>query len=314
MSSVDRNPLIRAPQWQLYLKLIAVAFFWGGTFIAGRHLAPDVHPHLAAIGRFGIAAILLVILVIRKHAGWVWISPSQLLYTAIMGFTGICIYNLFFLGALNYIEAGRSALFVSLSPVMTVVAAAIIFKEKLSKLNYFGVLLAFLGTIIVVSRGQFSSLLDGAFGQGEAMMSGAVCCWVIYTLCIRKVAPLSAQLTTTYAILWGLLFLLVSAIPQLESWQAIHISTMNWLAMLYLGALGTVLAFVWYAQGIEQIGASRTVIFNNLVPCFAVILSFFLLKETVTWAMLLGGIFCFAGVILTNKKAKSGSTVQHQQE
>ena len=304
MSSADSSPLNRAPQWQLYLKLIAVAFLWGGTFIAGRNLATEVPPHLAAIGRFAIAAILLVILVFRKHASWVWISSSQLFYTAIMGFTGICIYNLLFLGALNHIEAGRSALFVSLSPVMTVVAAAIIFKEQLSKLNYFGVFLAFLGTLIVVSRGQFSRLLDGAFGQGEAMMSAAVGCWVVYTLCIRKVAPLSALLTTTYAILWGLLFLLISAIPQLESWQAIHISGPSWMAMLYLGALGTVLAFVWYAQGIEQIGASRTVIFNNLVPCFAVMLSFLLLKETVTWAMLIGGIFCFVGVILTNKKAK----------
>lgn len=305
MSSPDPNQSIAPTAWRLYLQLIAVALFWGGTFIAGRLLAVDVPAHLAAIGRFSIAAILLLILVLRTTSGWVWLRPSQLFYTAMMGLTGICIYNLLFFGALNHIEAGRSALFVSLSPVLTVMAAALIFKEQLSKLNYFGVLLAFGGTLIVVSRGQISTLLNGAFGHGEVMMFGAVCCWVIYTLCIRKITPLSALLTTTYAILWGLLFLVISAIPQFSHWHLTQISGSSWLAMLYLGAFGTVLAFIWYAQGIEQIGASRTVIFNNLVPCFAVILSFFILKETITWAMLMGGIFCFIGVILTNKKAKS---------
>jgi len=294
----------KATAWLLYFKLIAVAFLWGGTFIAGRILAPEVPPHLSAIARFAIAAIMLVILVIRIESTWVWISPRQLLYTAVMGATGICTYNLFFFGALTHIEAGRTALFVSLSPVLTVVFASIIFKEKLTQLNYFGVLLALFGALVVVSRGHLSSLLDGAFGQGEAMMMGAVCCWVVYTLIIRQIAPLSALLTTTYAILWGLFFLIVTAIPQFSNWQNIHISMLSWLSMIYLGALGTVLAFIWYAQGIEQIGASRTVIFNNLVPCFAVLLSFLMLNEAVTWAMSIGGLFCFIGVILTNKKPR----------
>ena len=46
-----------------YLKLLAVAFFWGGTFVAGRFLAGDAHPVSAAFFRFAIASLCLLLAV-----------------------------------------------------------------------------------------------------------------------------------------------------------------------------------------------------------------------------------------------------------
>jgi drug/metabolite transporter (DMT)-like permease len=90
-------------------------------------------------------------------------------------------------------------------------------------------------------------------------------------------------------------------------WQAGEVSVAAWASILYLGAGGTALGFVWYAQGLQQLGAARTAVFNNLVPVFGVLLGTLLLGETLLASMLVGGLIALAGVSLTNWSAAPGS-------
>ncbi|MDI9687603.1 DMT family transporter, partial [Burkholderia cenocepacia] len=78
------------------------------------------------------------------------------------------------------------------------------------------------------------------------------------------------------------------------TWQAVA-------SMLYLGAVGTVIAFVWYSQGIRLLGPARAAVFTNLVPVFGVLLSVVLLGEPLSPSMLAGGALVIAGVALTNR-------------
>lgn len=287
----------------VYLKLICVALMWGGTFIAGRIVTAELSPTLSALLRFGFAALLLVLILLKSTGGFPHLSVQQHVYAILMGLTGIFAYNLFFFAALSRIEAGRTALFVSLSPILTILVMRIFFQERLSQINYLGVCLALIGTLIVVIKGEFFAAFTQSFGMGEIMMCGAVLSWVIYTICFKQTqAP--ALTMTTYSVLWGTGFLLLSAWPELRSSGLMDISWSSWLSILYLGAFGTVLAFIWYAEAIHRIGASRTIVFNNLVPVFAVLLAFLILKEPITWSMLLGGSLSFIGVILANKQEK----------
>jgi drug/metabolite transporter (DMT)-like permease len=286
----------------IYLKLICVALLWGGTFIAGRVIAFEIPPQIAALFRFIIASILLICLVVKTHRKLVNISFMQHLYTAGMGLTGIFAYNIFFFNALAHMEAGRTALFVSLSPILTIIAVGIFFKEHLSRLNYLGVFISFIGTFLVVSKGHFLSHFNDAFGWGELMMSCAVLSWVAYTLFCKKITGVTPLVITTYSTLWGTLFLFLSSLSSLNQLASLKFNIEIYLSIIYLGAFGTVLAFIWYTQGISRIGVSRTVIFNNFVPIFAVLLSFLMLSEPITWSMSIGGALSFIGVILTNSK------------
>jgi len=287
----------------VYFKLICVAMMWGGTFIAGRIVAAELSPNLSALLRFGFAAILLLLILLKSTGGFPNLSVQQHVYAILMGLTGVLAYNLFFFAALSRIEAGRTALFVSLSPILTILAMRIFFQERLQKINYLGVCLALVGTLIVVSKGEFFTAFTQSFGTGEMMMCGAVLSWVVYTICFKQTrAP--ALTMTTYSVLWGTFFLFISLMPQFMQFSLPHISVRSWLSIVFLGAFGTVLTFVWYAEAIHSIGASRTIVFNNLVPVFAVLLAFLILNEPITWSMLVGGSLSFIGVILTNKQEK----------
>jgi drug/metabolite transporter (DMT)-like permease len=60
------------------------------------------------------------------------------------------------------------------------------------------------------------------------------------------------------------------------------------------------LGFVWYYEGIKQIGAARASLFINFVPISAIVLSFLLLGESITGSLLAGAIFVLGGVYLTS--------------
>ena len=290
----------------LACKLVLTTLFWGGTFIAGRVLAQTMPLMSAAFGRFVVAAVLLLVLLYRFEGGWPRLTRRQWLQTALLGLTGIFLYNLFFFAALAHLPAGRTALFVSLNPAVTALMASVLLRERLGARRWLGIAIALCGTLVVVSRGDVLAAwqdVRSAFGRGEVLIMGAMLSWVAYTLLSRPVlATLSPLAATTCATLWGLLFLGVGAFAELGEvrWQAL--GWHEWLAMLYLGACGTVLAFIWYYEGIRAVGASRTIIFTNLVPVFAVALSALLLNEAVLPSMVVGGLLTMIGVLLVSRK------------
>jgi drug/metabolite transporter (DMT)-like permease len=298
------GPAVLSPL--MALKLVMTTLFWGGTFIAGRILAQSMPLMTAAFCRFLIAGVLLVALTYKWEGHLPRLNRAQLLTTAALGLTGIFLYNVFFFGALARIPAGRTALFISLNPIMTAIAASIVFRERLGLKRWCGIAVAMAGALVVITRGDLVGAyhdLSQSLGPGEIMMSCAVLSWAIYTLCSRKaMESLSPVVATTYATLWGLLFLLIAALPEIGTVPWGSFGPEIWLSIVYLGALGTVVAFIWYYQGIKAIGPSRTAVFTNLVPAFGVLLSALLLGEPVLISMLVGGALSALGVSLTNRK------------
>lgn len=290
----------------LAFKLTMVAALWGGTFIAGKILAQSLPLMTAAFGRFFVASILLVFVAVKMEGRLPRLNREQILLTAILGFTGIFLYNICFFGALARVPAGRTSLFVSLTPIVTAVLAGLIFSERLGVRRWAGILVALIGAIVVITRGDLIggiTDISQSLGLGELMMLGAVFSWAAYTLISRKaLETLSPIVATTYGTLWGFVFLTIGAIGEFKDVDWIHLDWRVWTSVFYLGAFGTVLAFIWYYQGIQTVGPSRTAIFTNLVPAFGVLFSAALLGEPVLISMVIGGLIAVLGVSLVNKK------------
>ena len=281
-----------------------MAAAWGGTFIAGRVVAPEVPHLLAAAGRFVVASACLLVLVRRVEGRLPRLDRGQLLGTALLGATGVLLYNLFFLGALGRMPASRTALLVALNPGTTALLAWAAFRERLGPVRWAGIALAFLGVVVVLSRGRPSSLFTGGVGAGEAMMMAGVLSWAVYTVLGRPIlARLSPLATTTWASLWGASGLLLGAAVEhllAPGWRPADLRPVHLLAIAYLGVVGTVMGFVWYYQGVQRLGPARAAVFTNLVPVFGVLLGVTLLAEPLHWSMVAGGLVALAGVTLVN--------------
>jgi drug/metabolite transporter (DMT)-like permease len=291
-----------APTRATYAKLVAVPAIWGGTFIAGRILALALPAAVGSLLRFVVAVLALLAAAWWLEGGLPRLTRRQLVGTLLLGVTGIFAYNLFFLGALARLPASRTSLIIALNPIVTIAAASLLLGERMSARRWLGVAVALAGVWIVVSRGDVLGSVRGAVGPGELLMFGGVCSWAAYTLIGRRVlAGLTPLAATTWAALWGVSLLAVAAAPDLRHLGAADFTPPVVLSVLYLGVLGTAVGFVWYYQAVQRIGASRTVIFNNLVPVFGATFGVLLLDEPLLPSMLLGGAIAVAGVMLVTK-------------
>lgn len=285
----------------IYCSLVLTMFLWGGTFIAGRLLAGAVEPASAAFLRFFIASVAMVV-VTRSLEGKFYVPPARLwLPLILLGMTGVFAYNVFFFNGLQHISAGRASLIVAGTPLVITVFAALFLRERLTFLKTCGILVSLAGAIMVISNGHPGSLFTGGFGPGEQALVGCVLSWSAYSLIGRSVLRSLPPLTAVcYSSIIGTLLL---AFPAAQAGLFSHLSAISmasWVSLAYLGLGGTALGFSLYYIGIKKIGASRAGIFINLVPVFSILLSWFILGETIRPAVLAGGLLVLTGVTMAN--------------
>lgn len=286
----------------IYLKLLLTAFFWGGTFVAGRILKENVGPFSAAFLRFAVAAALLLVVVWKREGRLPRLVPAQRVPVMLLGLTGVFAYNAFFFKGLQFISAGRASLVIANSPVLIALFSAWFYKEKLTPVRIFGILLSVTGAMVVISRGRFAGIFQGGVGFGELMICGCVLSWVAYSLIGKKVMQaISPLVATAYAAFIGMLFLSIPAWIEGLAGDMPHYTLPDWGSIVYLGVFGTVIGFVWYYEGIRQIGPMRAGLFINFVPVSAITLAFLVLSEPLTLSLLIGACLVLTGVYLTNR-------------
>jgi drug/metabolite transporter (DMT)-like permease len=283
----------------IYFKLILVTLFWGGTFISTRIAAQTFGPFTGASIRYSIALVFLLPLAWKQNRQLFRIKRNLIPLLLLLGFSGIFAYNFFFFKGLKTIPASRGALLVALNPIFVMLMSAIIYKEKITARKLAGIIISLTGVVIVISRGRVTDLLS-SLEIGDLFMLGCPLTWAMYTLAGKPVLKHSTPLqASAWASLSGWLMLLIFSFSEPFP---VNVPFNVWLAMVYLGIVGTVIAFVWYYDGIKAIGPMRTSIFTNLVPVFAVLLSVLILKEQVSWFTWLGGALVISGVFLVSIK------------
>jgi drug/metabolite transporter (DMT)-like permease len=158
--------------------------------------------------------------------------------------------------------------------------------------------------MVIISRGP--QLLAGSADAwiGDLLILGCVLGWGIYSLFSKELnQSLGPVQTVTYSILLGTLMLLMATAicGELSVAALLSLGPQQWLSLLYLGVLGSALAYIGYYDGIRKIGATRSGAFIALNPLTAVILGALLLGEQLTVAMCLGGGLILDGIFLCNK-------------
>ncbi len=286
----------------IYLKLLAMAVLWGGTFIAGRLLADHVDPYSAAFLRFVIAAVCLLGLTYHFEGGLPRLRRNQFIGIVLLGLTGVFAYNILFFQALETLPAGQAAAVIAMNPAFIALLSILLFRESAQPLKLLGIGLSVFGAIVVISKGHPGSVLQNLLGAGELDIVFCMLSWVAYSLIGKRVlGGLSPLAAVAYAATAGMVLLAFPAWLWGGFSELGGYSAANWFSLVYLGLGGTVIGFVWYYQGIRQIGATRASVFINFVPISAIVLGHLVLGEAITPSLLVGTLLVIAGVYLTNR-------------
>lgn len=293
----------------VYVRLALVAVAWGGTFIAGRSLA-GVAPMFSASLRFLLASAALSLFLVVSGKGFRRVTAGQALVVTLLGFCGIFSYSFFFFSGLQHISASRAALIVALNPAVMTLIAYLFYRERVTALKVLGIALCFCGVALVVGGGDPQSPA-GAGGSwlGEALIGGCVLSWSAYSVfCKSVVRQLGPLHTVTYSIYAGTLMLVLytACSGALDFSSVARFSAGEMFSLLYLGVVGSAVAYIWYYDGIQKIGVARAGVFIALNPLAAVLLGAALLGEQMTLATLLGGALIIIGIVAENCRSRVG--------
>lgn len=296
---------IEKKNWMIYLMLAVATSTWGSAFIAGKVAINSFEPATIAFFRFfGAAMLLLPILFIRKEKISKPTMKDWFLFAS-LGLTGIALYNIFFFIASKHAPVIKSSLFIAANPVLIIILAAIFLKEQVTRNQIIGLIFALIGVSIVITGGNFSVFFTMGFEPIDIILLGAVVCWALYSVIGRLVLKkYNSIVTTTYAIVFGTIFLFPFALWETSYETLLNSSLEAWVAIGHMSIFVTVISFIMYYYGIQQIGAARASVFINFMPISAVVMATIFLNETFTFAYMVGAVFVLCGVSLSTYKPR----------
>lgn len=285
---------------QAFALLFFTFFIWGSVYVGGKFVAGYMHPLMVACLRCTTAMVPLSLMA-RKHFG-TKIEKSDWKYFFIVGFFGyFSTVTLIQLG-ISWTGPATAALINSLNPATIMLMAAVILKEKITRIKWLCLGLAIAGTLVVTS---------GAKGEGEMMGILAavisIFCWGAASVYMRRLGgKYPPILVTTYGMGISLIFYFPIGVYNIAK-GTMRFDLICILAIIYLGFVGSGLSQYTWAKCLSVLPASTCSLFYPLQPMFAAILGAVLLKETFHPTFFLGMILITADVVLSTWETKRQS-------
>jgi drug/metabolite transporter (DMT)-like permease len=281
-------------------------FLWGVAWPVGGFLARGLPLISIAALRYTVVLVVFFALLFWRE-GSVGIPLSWVGTLALLGFLSVTLYQAFFLFSVHYAAAGDDSLVIGLSPIMVAVLASFIVKESLGWQKVVGLFLGLVGVVLISQLSPNVDVPNRALGM--SLVVGGVLVYALYTVYLRKFITIhngdggrkpSSLAIITWVSFFGWIFLVPFSLlerPWTYSWPIDA-----WIGILYLALFSTVVGYLFFVQGVAAIGASRAVIFSNLVPVFGVLSSAMILGELLSIWHAVSFALIFGGVYLVNRR------------
>jgi drug/metabolite transporter (DMT)-like permease len=273
-----------------HLLLSIVVLVWGPNFGITKSAYRDLNPILFAALRFTVCGILVLVATFWKERS-LYIQKQDLLRVAVVGGAGIGLYQILWSYGLNLTTPSNSALIFSLSPLLVFVYGDLTRKESVERRQYLNVFLGLVGVALVILRptAQLRFSLDTL--PGDLLTLLACFCFVIFFSAwskplLRLYSPLRL---TGYCMIMASIILWMIAFSPAKSTAWDQVGEKTWWALgytiLFSGMLGHVL---WY-EGILRFGVNKTMVYQYLMPVWAVLFNHLFMGERIFPQQIAGG-------------------------
>jgi len=286
------------------LMLIMMSVVWGLNFTAIKGALADFQPLTFNALRFGTSSLFLLgVLWLRERS--IGIHRKDLPKFVLLALVGNTAYQLFFINGIALTTATNSALILATTPIFIILFGALLDVEKVTSRVLQGVVLSFVGVLMIVLGAGGSLTFSSQSLLGDLLIVANPICWSIYTVLskpmFREYSPLKLT-AVTMAI--GAIPLVIIGTPTLftQDWKAISFNA--WLGLGFSAFFAIGIGYVIWYTGVNRIGSARTSLYDNLVTVFAMASAWVLLSEVMSWIQILGAVLVFASLYVVRRKSR----------
>lgn len=284
--------------WAAFLLL---ALTWGSSFLFIKIAVQTLQPFTLVALRLGVGLVGLLVLM-RLRGQSLPRSRTVWQHLFVMGLINVAVPFVLITWAesgANGVESSVASVLNSTVPLFSIVISGVILSaETVTAGKVIGLLVGFVGVVLLLSRNisqEWAGLVPylavviaalcyaGASAYGRRHLQG-----------LPVVVISAGQLTTATAIVALAMLFTEDLSQQSLPWATIA-------SILWLGLLGSCLAYLLYFTVLQNWGATRTTLVTYLLPVVGVAAGVIFLNEALDWRLLVGGILILSGVGVVNR-------------
>ncbi|OGD73828.1 hypothetical protein A3A84_02505 [Candidatus Collierbacteria bacterium RIFCSPLOWO2_01_FULL_50_23] len=291
--------LINTILWGLSPPIIKVAlnFVTTNQFLLGRYL-------LASL-------IFLPLYFIFQNKGIKQLRQGNwplLIFLALLGtpLTLIPLYE-----GLRLTSSIEASILTATGPLLVILGGRIFLKEKISRNEEVGLIIAIFGTLLLAFEPIFNNGSGIKFSLiGNLLILGSNLIWTAFLLLVKKLKTDASQISlVSYLVSIPVFALLVFFTPVSVVARTNIAAPLALMGIVYMAIFGSVIAFWAYTKGQEYIKAGEAAIFTYLQPLITFPLAYFWLGETLSGSSLLACLLIATGVYFSEYHGKSKSAI-----
>jgi len=303
---------MKTKEWVI---LWLLGIIWGTSFLWIKIAVADVAP-LVLVGfrtLFASLGLGTIIFLTRKDIPSWEVVRSRIPVFIVLALTNIALPWALISWGEQYIDSGIASILNSAMPLFTIVIAPLMIRdERITLPRVIGLLTGFVGVIILMQPSINGNWSHDLLGMGACLLAAIL--YAFTAVFARKYSgglppqmQAFLQLSMGSAFIWIMTFV-VDGVPVLPS------KGITWVALLWLGLLGSCLAYIMYFYLLHRIGPTGTSMTTYISPLVGVVLGIVFLGEVFYWQSVLGALLILSGIFIVNLKGNKKGPVPAETE
>ncbi len=287
-------------QFKAHISLFVANFLYGINYVIVKSIMPEYinAPALTFLRNF-LSTILFWIFCMFIESKVIDKKDYPRFFWAAL--LGVSLNQFLFVQGLDYTTPMNAAIIMTTNPILVLIAASIMLRERIVGIKILGILLGAIGALIaIMSNGPINIGSQTAFGDGLMFLNS-----LSFALYLTVSKPLMGKYHTMQALKWffliGSLLLLPLGIKYVDLNSLLHLPAKVYLALTYIIVVTTFLTYIMFNFSLKHLNASTVSIYLYMQPVVAGLTAYFLGMEKITILKIVATVLVFSGVYIVSK-------------
>ena len=294
------NKVMGLFEWFL---LVVLAAIWGGSFFFGKVAVAKLPPFTIVLGRVGIAALVLNVVVAATGRRMPGSLKTWGLFMVMGALNNMIPFSLIFWGEIK-IASGLASILNATAPLWTVLLAHLLTQDEtlnISRLS--GVVLGIIGVVIIIGPDALKALGSNVLAQLAVV--GAAVSYAFAGIFGKRFKNLSPYITATGQLTCSAIIMIPVTLLVDKPWMMHMPAPRIWGSVIALALVCTALAYIIYFRILATAGATNLLLVTFLIPVSALLLGILLLGEQLELRHFAGMAFIGFGLVAIDGRIKN---------
>ncbi len=285
-----------------YIYVSLSVLLWASTAAVAKLLLQDISNIQLTFYSFifSILGLLTIVIAQGKLRLLKEYKAKDFVRMAYMGTLGCYLYYIFLFGAIMYAPAQEAFIVNYMWPMMVVIFAILILKEKLTLKKLLGLILSFIGVYVVATKGELLSFtFSNAKGDILAIL-GAISYGLFSVLGKKHKYETFTSMLLYYCFGFVLVLITVFAFSSIPKVSLAQLAGLAWL-----GIMTNALAFVFWFKALEHGDTAKMANIVFLTPFLSLVYIYFLVDEPILISSIIGLVIIVLGIAIQESRKKA---------